>query len=105
MSKHTKKSEGEVKAYTMREHLNRYKPRYVNITSPSGNSSMCNGDDVAQRLAGKSPEDVLALTEKLLGIDLKSKYASLNKGQIRMNCGNRIRSAIKHGTVKLEQVK
>ena len=94
----------ETKVYRMREHLSKYKPRYISITSGSGNSSLCNGDDVAQRLAGKTPADVLALAERLLGLDLKTKYAGLNPGQIRMNCGNRIRSAVKKGTVKLEQV-
>lgn len=94
-----------VKSYRMNEHLNRYKARYISITSGSGNSSLCNGDDVAQRLAGKTPADVLALAERLLSLDLKTKYEKLNPGQIRMNCGNRLRSAVKKGTVQLEQVK
>lgn len=111
MSKHSKKhqneqtsEQAEVKVYKMNDHLTKYKPRYIHITSGSGNSSLCNGDDVAQRLAGKTPADVLALAERLLGIDLKTRYAGLNPGQIRMNCGNRIRNAVKKGTVTLEQV-
>ena len=114
MSKHSKKSEVQaqvdavaetVKVYRMREHLSKYKPRYIAITSGSGNSSLCNGDDVAQRLAGKTPIEVLELAERLLGIELKSKYANLNPGQVRMNCGNRIRSAVKKGAVALDLVK
>ena len=88
----------------MREHLNKYKPRYITITSGAGNSSLCNGDDVAQRLAGKTPVEVLALAEKLLGIELRSKYEKLNPGQVRMNCGNRLRSAVKKGSLTIDQI-
>ena len=97
-------TENQVKVYRMREHLSKYKGRYIHITSGGGNSSLCNGDDVAQQLAGKTPTEVLALAERLLGLELKDKYASLNPGQVRMNCGNRLRSAVKKGTVQLEQV-
>ena len=92
------------KVYRMREHLAKYKPRYTTITSATGNSSLCNGDALAQRLAGKTPNEVLAMAERLLGVELKAKYESLNPGQVRMNCGNRLRSAVKKGTLTIDQI-
>lgn len=99
------KDKTETKIYRMNEHMAKYKYRYTHISSAEGNSSLCNGDDVAQRLAGKTPKDVLALAERLLGIELKAKYSKLNPGQIRMNCGNRLRSAVKKGAIKLSDIR
>lgn len=71
--------------------------------------SLNNGDNTAQMLAMLEPERVVALAEKVLpGIkrgELKKKYAKLNRGMKRMNAGNRIRAAIKKGTVTEAQVK
>ena len=71
--------------------------------------SLNNGDNTAQMLAMLEPERVVALAEKVLpGIkrgELKKKYAALNRGMKRMNAGNRIRAAIKKGTVTEAQVK
>lgn len=111
MSKRNREVKAEVegteapkKEYAMREHLGKYKERYVHITSGSGNSSLCNGDEVAQKLAGKTPAEVVVLASRLLGLDLGAKYAGLNAGQQRMNCGNRLRSAVKKGTITIDQL-
>ena len=112
MSKRTKKQQEVVVAVeltkatgsTMARHLDHFKPRYVQTVSARGNTTLCNGDDLAIRLSSKTPAEVLALASKLLGLDLKAKYASLNPGQQRMNAGNRLRSAIKKGSIKMDQV-
>lgn len=105
MSREKKVEQEAPKVYTMQGHLEKYKSRYVTITSGSGNSSQCNGDPVAQALAGKTPDEVVALASRLLGLDFQTKYAGLNPGQRRMNCGNRIRSAVKKGALNMEQLK
>ena len=65
--------------------------------------SFNNGDVVATALRMFEPAKVVAVAEKILpGIkrgELKRKYAKLNVGMQRMNAGNRIRAAIKKGTV------
>jgi len=85
--------------------LNRYRTGYEPTIAYSGRVSLNKGDDVAQTLAGLSPDQVLAAAETLLGLEngeLATRYAGLNPGQRRMNGGNRIRAAIKRGdaTVK-----
>ena len=80
--------------------LNRYKPGYVECVSYSGSLSQNNGDVLAKALEGKTPDEVMALAEKVLGLEagtLVAKYESLNPGQKRMNSGNRIRAALKRG--------
>ena len=75
--------------------MQRYAPQY--IKSKGGNSLNC-GDKVAGALDGKTYiqvadiADLVCKTEK--GYHLK-RYAYLNNGQIRMNSGNRVRSAYK----------
>lgn len=70
--------------------------------------SFNNGDPVAQALRMFEPKKVMAVAEKILpGIkrgELKKKYAKLNPGMQRMNAGNRIRAAIKKGTITKAQL-
>lgn len=68
----------------------------------SGKPTLDVADAVADALRGKSAEDVAkaarAAITKVTGADpgdLLAKYAHLNPGQIRMNCGNRLRAALK----------
>ena len=66
------------------------------------------GDDLSHRLMGMSPEAVVEMAERLLGLNAgewAEKYAGLNRGQKRMNAGNRIRAAIKAGKLAIEAVK
>ena len=71
--------------------------------------SLNNGDSVAQMLAMLEPERVVSLAEKVLPKikrgELKAKYAKLNRGMKRMNAGNRIRAAIKKGTITEAKVR
>ena len=106
MSKHSKKQDlPKITGSTMARHLDLFKPKYVQTVSARGQKTLCNGDDLAIRLSSKTPAEVPELASKLLGLDLKTKYASLNPGQQRMNAGNRLRSALKKGNITMEQVK
>ena len=71
--------------------------------------SLNNGDNVALSLAMFDPDRVVAIAESVLpGInkgELKKKYSKLNVGMRRMNAGNRIRAAIKKGTITVAQLK
>jgi len=84
----------------MSETLQKYRKNYKASHSATGRASLNVGDLVAKGLEGKTPEQVVALAEKLLGLkagELWSKYERLNPGQQRMNAGNRIRAAFKRG--------
>ena len=91
----------------MKAQLDAYRHTYQDTVSSSGNKSLHNGDGVASKLAGMEPRDVVALAERLLEMEegsLWAKYQNLNKGQQRMNAGNRIRNAVKRGDITTEQV-
>jgi len=64
-----------------------------------------NGDPVAVALRGCTTlDDVYRETAALLRVpesELRAKYAHLNNGQQRMNCGNRLRGAFKSGKITL----
>jgi hypothetical protein len=86
----------------MAETLLQYRTGYVPSIAYSGRKSLNNGDAIAQFLAGAEPAQVAILVEGILGLEsgmLTAKYASLNPGQVRMNCGNRLRAAIKRGDI------
>lgn len=78
------------------------RPAYTLMGGYAGASLNC-GDDTATALRMFEPARVLAIAEDVLpGIakgELATRYAKLNPGMIRMNCGNRIRAAIKKGTI------
>lgn len=72
------------------------------VKTKSGRPTLDIGDQVATLLRGKDVDEVIAITaHKLTEISgttvtqksIKDKYAKLNPGQIRMNCGNRLRAA------------
>lgn len=88
--------------------MQKYREKYEPSISLSGRKSLNNGDDLAHLLASLDPRDVVHLAEKVLGLkknELWDKYANLNRGQQRMNAGNRIRGAVKRGEVTNAQVK
>jgi hypothetical protein len=88
----------------MQSTLKKYREGYQATQAYSGKSSLCNGDDVAQLLAGCAPKEACTMAENLLDLDentLWDRYKHLNLGQIRMNAGNRIRGAIKRGELDI----
>lgn len=76
--------------------------RYVHTDGYAG-LSINNGDKIADALKMCEPQRVVRIAEAVLpGLnkgDLQKRYAKLNPGQQRMNSGNRIRAAIKKGTI------
>lgn len=73
-------------------------PTYVRAYSASGNHTLDCGDPVAERLRGKSLDEVLEIAAEVLGESvtaLRTKYSHLNDGMIRMNLGNRMRGALR----------
>lgn len=82
--------------------LANYRAGYVPSIAASGKKSLSNGDAVAKALEGINAQEVLLMAESLLGLPsgtLQSQYARLNPGQQRMNAGNRLRAALKKGTI------
>lgn len=67
---------------------------YVKVKTAAGGTSYHNGDAVAERLAGKSLDEVYAVVSRLIKVEekeLRSKYKHLNVGMQRMALGNRAR--------------
>lgn len=84
---------------TKSEQLKKYKGGYESYQAANGNVSMDNGDDVATKLRGSSPEVVMRAAEKLKGLEpgtLAERYKARNPGARRMNAGNIIRGCMKH---------
>ncbi len=77
--------------------LRAYASQYVHDSAhktAGGNPSIHCNDDIAQKLAGKTLDEVYAMTAKIVEVpvaELKAKYGHLNLGMQRMNLGNRIR--------------
>jgi len=90
------------------ETLRKYRSKYVHTDGYAG-LSINNGDNIANALKMCEPGRVVRIAEKVLpGVkagELQKRYASLNPGMQRMNCGNRIRAAVKKGTVTITAVK
>ena len=87
--------------------LARYRDGYGKVTAYSGKPSLSNGDATAQFLQGKSPTEVMAKAEELLGLGkdfLAKLYQERNPGAKRMNSGNRIRAALVRGDLTQEQL-
>ena len=78
------------------------KAAYVHTDGYAGLSINC-GDQVADTLKMLEPARVVRVAEKVLpGIktgELAARYGKLNPGMQRMNCGNRIRSALRKGVI------
>lgn len=82
--------------------IERFRENYSASTGPGGRKSQSNHDAIANALEGLEPEEVMAIAEKLLDLEpgfLMAKYGHLNRGQQRMNTGNRLRSALKNLTI------
>jgi hypothetical protein len=100
----TAKQEAESKTATRSaaETLRKYRVKYVHTDGYAG-LSINNGDNIADQLKMCEPQRVVRIAEAVLpGIkagELSTRYAKLNPGMQRMNCGNRIRSAVKNGTI------
>jgi len=88
--------------------LRRYRTKYVHTDGYAG-LSINNGDKIADALKMCEPERVVRIAEAVLpGVkkgDLAKRYAKLNPGMKRMNSGNRIRAAVKRGTITATAVK
>lgn len=70
---------------------------YEKVKAPGGGTSYHNGDPVAEKLAGKTLDEVYAIAAKTLKVEekeLRTRYKSLNAGMQRMSLGNRMRSVL-----------
>lgn len=87
---------------SMADTLKKHRGKYVHTDGYAGLSINC-GDNVADMLKMCEPGRVVRIAEKVLpnvkSGDLQKRYAKLNPGQQRMNSGNRIRAALKRGTI------
>jgi hypothetical protein len=61
-------------------------------------------DELAQTLDGVGPNGVIELAKHVLGVEA-NPYTALNVGQQSMNFRNRMRGAIKKGTLTIQDVK
>jgi len=89
---------------TMKE----YRQKYTKATGYNGAATVNNGDDLAEVLLKLDPQEVVALAEKVLDLpedELWNKYSHLNNGQKRMNAGNKLRFALKKGTITIKDIK
>ena len=87
-------------ARNMSSQLAKYRPGYKPTIAGSGAKSLSNGDDLAQFLEHKTPEQVCKLADEACGEPdgfHAAKYERLNPGQRRMNAGNKIRARWKKG--------
>jgi hypothetical protein len=94
----------------MAKQLREARARYVKAKSYSGSTSAHNGDELANLLAGCSPEEAMHLAAAVVAqtdespCDPVAKYSHLNPGQQRMNSGNLIRARVKKGLITVDQV-
>ena len=71
--------------------------KYATVISAGGNSSLDNGDEVAQLLRGKTVDEVYKVVAKHTEESeeqLRHNYGHLNAGMQRMNLGNKLRAAL-----------
>lgn len=93
---------------TIARQMARYAPGYEPGINARGQKTLTTGDDLAHLLLALTPEQTMALAEKLIGMEkgtLANRYERLNPGQKRMNSGNQIRSRVKKGTLTIEEIK
>ena len=87
--------------------MKKYRKKYTKTTAYNGLPTVNNGDEVAEALAKLAPNEVVDLAEKVLDLaegELWEKYSHLNPGQQSMCSGNRIRAAVKKGTITAKDV-
>lgn len=102
------KTEDKTEVKSMSKTLLKYRQKYEPSICANGRKSLNNGDSLAHLLASLDPATVVALAERVLGLpkdELWAKYQHLNRGQQRMNAGNRIRGAVKRGDTTITKVK
>lgn len=83
----------------MAEALRNARIRYAKTKRPGGAASADCADVIAKALRDLEPMEVASLADKVLATPdgfHAAKYATLNKGQVRMNSGNRVRAAYKN---------
>ena len=88
--------------------LAKYRVKYEPSICAGGRKSLNNGDDLAHLLAGLTPERVCRLADAALDLGegfCEIRYAKLNRGQQRMNAGNRLRAAVKREVLDVETIK
>lgn len=93
---------------TMAQQLQSHRANYVKTLGVNNKGSMDNDDQTARQLRAMDPDVVVTLAEVVTGQptgSLTTAYANLNRGQRRMNAGNRIRNAIKRGDITMADVK
>ena len=96
-------TDDEPKALPKMHALREARKHYVTTTVGSKASVNC-GDELAAKLAPLDHAQVAAIASTFADEDLLARYAHLNHGQIRMNCGNRLRAMVKRGDVTLNDV-
>jgi len=98
--------EEETVGQRMSKQLAAARVRYVDDRRPKGTKTQHNADSVARALNPLEPLEVARVAMTVIEDcpDLVAKYAHLNPGQIRMNSGNRIRSAWKNGDIDEAQL-
>lgn len=92
--------EAEKHASRMAEALRNARVRYQKTRRPAGAASADCADLIAKELRDYEPLEVAAIADRCFDLPKgthAAKYAHLNNGQIRMNCGNKIRAAWKKG--------
>lgn len=70
---------------------------YTKVRTAAGGTSYHNGDEVAEKLAGKTLDEVYSIVAKALKVEekeLRAKYKALNPGMARMSLGNRLRKIV-----------
>jgi hypothetical protein len=78
------------------------------VKTAGGNPSIDSGDEVAEKLRGRTLDEVYKIASKALKVDekeLRARYKGLNLGMQRMNLGNRIRGALAKADAKTEKAK
>ena len=92
---------------SLSETMQKYRKKYIKAKGYNGLPTINNGDDLATLLLPLDPQEVVELAEKALGFEkdeLYERYSNLNPGMRRMVCGNRLRAALKKGTITTDDV-
>ena len=86
-------------------HALRVARKHYTTTTVGRKASIGCGDELQVFLAPLDHVQVARIAGAISNEDLLARYAHLNNGQIRMNCGNRIRGSIKRGDYGMEWVR
>lgn len=95
---------------TMSGTMGKYRKDYVTTYTAKGNRSQSSATSVtARHMEGYDHAAVAQIAAMLLGsgedvLEFYHRYAHLNNGQMRMNCGNRINAAVKRGDIVEDDV-